>query len=106
MAPSTLPKNGCADAVLVTMLMTPPIAPSPYSTAPLIAAGDLDALDAVERDRGKIEPLQIEVLKAPAVHQNEDVRLRECAKAAQIDHIVGADRAAEQVHDLHAGDLR
>ncbi len=54
----------------------------------------------------KSKPCRIQILKAPAVHQDEDVRLREGAETAQIDHVIDASRAAEQVHDLHAGRLR
>src|SRR5262249_23942753 len=71
-----------------------------------VAAGNLDPLDAVERNRRKIEALKIEILKAPAIDEHQHVRLRKSTKSAQVDGITCAVRRTQQMLDLYADLLR
>src|SRR4029079_5225162 len=71
-----------------------------------VAAGDLDPLDAVERDCRKIESLEIKILKAPAIDEHQHLRLCKSTEAAQVDGVARAVRRAEQMLNLYADLLR
>ncbi|MCZ7642572.1 MAG: hypothetical protein M5U33_07440 [Pseudorhodoplanes sp.] len=68
-----------------------------------VAARDLDALDALARDRGEIETDHVEVVDPAAVDQKQRVGRRRRAEAAHVDGSARAIDAAEQRLHLDAG---
>ena len=89
-----------------TMLMTPPIALSPYSTAPLLPR--VISMRSIE-SRGMVEkstPAISMSLSLSAVDEDQRVGGREGAEAAEIDAGLRAVDAAEQARELHARHLR
>jgi hypothetical protein len=88
------------------MLITPPTALSPVEHRAAVAAGDLDALDRIERNGRQIDLRHVDIVEPATVDQDERVGGGEGAEAAQIDRSLDpVCRAAEQRCELHAGHL-
>ena len=56
-----------------TILMTPPIALSPYSTAPLLPRGDFNALDQIARNGREIDAGHVDVVEPSAVDEHQGI---------------------------------
>ena len=86
--------------------MTPPIALSPYSTAPLLPRVISIRSIEVTGKGGEVHALQIDVVDPASVDQDQRIGGRERAEAADVDGGPSAVDAAKQAGQLHAGHLR
>src|SRR5262249_2325378 len=68
-----------------------------------VAARDLDALNALARNRREIESGRVDVVDPSAIDQDQRIGWRRGAEAAHVDHTARAVGAAEQALHLHAG---
>ena len=86
--------------------MTPPTAPSPYRTAPLLPRV-ISIRSMLSRGiEAKIDSGDIEIVDPASVDQHQRIGCRGGAEAAHVHHAAGAVDAAKQIGDLDAGFAR
>src|SRR5262249_14368146 len=61
-----------------------------------VAARDLDAFDAIQRDRAEVDASEIDIVEPPAIDQDKRIRRARDTKATHVDRGLSSVHAAEQ----------